>query len=224
MRLCLQYFLLPSLAVLTIGCDAVKPEGDRSVDAVLLRGRLPADTDLCEVDQDNAARLYASARASRTDWDLARRDVGAVALLREVRQALDAWESTIFATGSVLTHGGTLWSHTGARAPADIEDFLAGLAPKFPSDPDMERYVAINQLPATPAVLARINGLAPIGPDGFSTPEQLAERNRDLADQKRRLREAWFDLERTLLVLPADLADPIADRATRHLQLLDEAR
>lgn len=192
------------------------------VDRILARGRPGPDSELCEVDQDKAAEQYALARALKTDWEIAQRDVAPLGLLHEVRDALNDWEAAIFSTGSVINHGGTFWSHTGNRAPADIEDFLVALAPRMPAESDINRFLNSKELPETAAVLKRIDALPAIAPDGVSSPAELIERNRDLADEKRKLREAWVELDHVLLYLPPDLSSVIAQRATRHLVLLEK--
>ncbi len=84
--------------------------------------------DMSEAGQDNAARMWATAKRLETENMLAASSVQTVLRLGYWRNVLDRWQDLWLELQSLESGGGSMWGHFSARNDATLEEFLAANA------------------------------------------------------------------------------------------------
>lgn len=178
--------------------------------------KLAEQTDGSEAGQDHAAHLYAAAKRIETDSALAQRDLEQVVVLDSWRDAISACRRGSCSLAYIVNGGGTMYSHGQARDCAEVEDFLATFAMSLPLPEGKGSAKAAKQVEDAIAFLKNLK----VFESGDADADKKSRA--DLADEVKRVSEAWETLKYMIGELPPEQAAKVAAFAASSLGWLKE--
>lgn len=148
-----------------------------------------------EAGENRAAKIWAAARRSQTNYTLGKKSVQAVLRLDQWRMMLNEWEDLKLQARAMESGGGTMWSHMSIRNDAWIESFLAQHAIQLSAKPKP------SDVQFTANYLKTINAKIDAGVNKFGndTPS-IQDQSKML---KKKLENAYFYLSSILNTLPS---------------------
>ena len=169
-----------------------------------------------EIDQDEAARLYATAKRLETEQALAKKNLKLVTELEDWRSYLESCRGHAYTMAYVVNGGGTMYTHGHARDCAEVEDFLATLAKRLPlaegkGDPKASKQITDS--------IAFLKKLKPYD-SGDAKADKTAKA--ELATQFKAAEEHWTNLRYAIEAIPAEDAKKIAEFVVDSLGWLKE--
>ena len=178
--------------------------------------KLAEQTDGSEAGQDHAAHLYATAKRIETESALAQRDLEQVVVLESLRDVISACRRGSCSLAYIVNGGGTMYSHAQARDGAEVEDFLASIAKSLPLPEGKGSEKAAKQIDDAITFLKKL--------EIIETGDNDADKKSraDLAEEVKRVSEAWESLKYTMSELPAEQAAKMAAFAVKSLGWLKE--
>ena len=170
-----------------------------------------------EVGQDEAARLYATARRLETEQSLAKKNLKLVTELDEWRSLLDICRGRCFDLAYIINGGGTMYTHGHARDCAEVEDFLATLAKRLPLAEGKGDKKASKQINDAIVFMKKLKP--------YSSGDAKADKeSRDqFNNQIKEAEEHWTSLRYAIEAVPAEDAKMIAAFANDALSWLKES-
>jgi hypothetical protein len=174
------------------------------------------ECDPSEAGQDQAARLYATAKRLETENALGQKNLELVLTLDEWRDVLTKCRRESFALAYIVNGGGTMYSHGSARDCAAVEDFLAGLSKDLPLADGKGSAAAEAKIADAIAFLKTLK------PYDSGDAADDKEARASLTDERARAIEQWENLKYAISDLPARKADQIVAFAEDSLGWLKE--
>ena len=178
--------------------------------------KLAEQTDGSEAGQDRAAHLYAAAKRIETESALAQRDLEQVVVLDSWRDAISACRRGSCSLAYIVNGGGSMYSHGQARDCAEVEDFLAVFAKSLPLPEGKGSAKAAKQAEGAISFLKNLK----IFESGDADADKKSRA--DLADEVKRVSEAWEKLKYMIGELPSEQAVKVASFAANSLGWLKE--
>jgi len=173
-------------------------------------------TDTSEAGMDEAATLYATAKRMETESRLAKMDLRLVSELDSWRGPVQDCRQDPIALASILSGGGTMYSHAAQRDAADMEDFFAKLSARLPLKEGEGSPKAIAEMDAA---LAKIKALKPadLGDD-----EANKEAARHMKGSKAEALGHFETMKSMISYIPAEPSAMIVDFVVGGLSWLEE--
>lgn len=169
-----------------------------------------------EIDQDEAARLYATAKRLDTEQALAKKNLKLVTELKEWRSSLESCRGHAFTMAYIVNGGGTMYTHGHARDCAEVEDFLATLAKRLPLAEGKGDPGASKELNDAIVFLKKLKPYD----SGDAKADKRAKA--ELVTQAKNAEEHFTSLRYMIEAVPAQDAKDIAKFAVDSLEWLKE--
>ncbi|MDG0993190.1 MAG: hypothetical protein P8O22_00495 [Akkermansiaceae bacterium] len=148
-----------------------------------------------EAGENRAAKIWAAAKRSQTNYTLGKNSVQAVLRLEEWRMMLNEWEDLKLQARAIESGGGTMWSHMSIRNDAWIESFLAQHAIQLSAEPKP------SDVQFTANYLKTINAKIDAGVNKFGNDTPSIQDQSKLL--KKKLQNTYFYLSSLLNTIPS---------------------
>jgi histidyl-tRNA synthetase len=169
-----------------------------------------------EAGLDEAATLYATAKRMETESKLAKVDLRLVSELDSWRGPMQECRRDPIMLASILSGGGTMYSHAAQRDAADMEDFLAKLSARLPLKEGKGSPKAIAKMDAA---LAKIKALKPAD---LGDAEANKEAASQMKENKAEALEHFETMKSMISYIPAEQSAMIVDFVVGGLSWLEE--